>query len=61
MQKLLSGREVAKRLNVCPKTVTNWRRKGILVPEIIYSTNRVKYTEEQIIAYEQSIRGGGRT
>lgn len=55
MQDTLCSREVSERLGVSLRTLTTWRRKGILVPEVIYPTNRFRYTEQQIKEFESSI------
>ena len=56
---ILGAQAVADRLGVSARTLTTWKRKGILVPAIMYPTGRYKYTEAQIIEFEQRAREGG--
>lgn len=55
---ILGAQAVADRLGVSARTLTTWKRKGILVPAIMYPTGRYKYTEAQIIEFEQQMRKG---
>lgn len=57
---LLTRRQVAERLGVCPHTIQRLTRKGIL-PALVFNKRLIRYTREVVEAYvAQAMVGHGR-
>ena len=45
---LLTPAKAAEILNISPRTLENWRRKGLGPPHIAYSSRCIRYSEREL-------------
>ena len=57
MSEMLNPGEVKSILGVSYTTLTNWRLRGILIPDLCLPTGRYKYSREQIEQFRQGASG----
>lgn len=59
MADTLSSGEVKRILGVSYQTLTNWRLKGILIPDFSLPTGRYRYSRTQIEEFQKRFASNG--